>query len=202
MISLQLVYPASRRPLINAPSNTPMMTGHCPRKHLPRPPHAYSPKRPTIRHNPLHHIRSFLLPRILLSIFPLKPGANPRTRRPMTPSGHQTTQPHRSPATKHSYPPSFGRNCHMSSPQHHRGKPKTRHPRPNTDNPPRVLLHRPTGNRVPRSPILNCRQRLRLHFLCCHRIPRTPRNHWIHLLNRLPPPPNQIPLHIRPPLRI
>lgn len=118
----------------------------------------------------------------------------------MAPSRHQTAQPHGSPPTKHSYPPGLWCNCHMSPPQHHRRKPKTCHPRPNTNDPPRVLLHSSTSNRVPRSPILNRRQRIRLHFLRRHWIPRTPRNHRIHLPDCLPPPTNQIPLHIRPPL--
>lgn len=202
MIPLQLISPTRYRPPINTPSNASMMARYYSREHLPRPPHPHSPERPTIWHDPLHHIRSILLLRVFLSILPLKPSTNPRTRRPMTPNRHQTAQPHRSPPAKYSHPPGFRRNRHVSPPQHHRRKPKTRYPRPNTNNPPGVLLHSPTSNRIPRSPILNRRQRLRIHLLRCHRIPRTSRNHRIYLPNCLPPPTNQIPLHIRPPLRI
>lgn len=179
-----------------------MMTRYYSREHLPRPPHPHSPKRPTIRHNPLHHVRSILLLRVLLSILSLKPSTNPGTRRPMTPNRHQTAQPHRGPTAKHSHPPGLRRNRNMSPPQHYRREPKTRYSSPNPDNPPRVLLHSPTGDRIPRSPILNRRQRLWRYLLRCHRIPRPPRNHWVYLPNCLPPPTDQIPLHIKPPLWI
>lgn len=200
VIPLQLPSAPNHWPNLHHPSYIPMMTRHCTRKHLPRPPHPPCPKRPTIWYSPVHYIRSFLFPRVLLSILPLKPGPNSRARGPMTASRDQTSKPNRSPPTKHRHPPSLWGNRHMSSPQHHRSQPKTSNSSSNSHSPPRILLHRPPSYGVLRSPLHHRRRSLRLNILCGHRIPRLTCNHWLYIPPSMPSAPNQIPLYIKPPL--
>ena len=70
----------------------PMMTRYYPRKHLPRTSHSNRPKRPPLRNNPFYYLRSLIFHWILLSILPLKPCPNPRTRWLLTPNRHSSTQ--------------------------------------------------------------------------------------------------------------
>src|SRR5699024_9201832 len=93
MVPLQLDHPTDNRPPLYASSHAAMMTRRSPRKHLPGPPHPNCPKGPTIRNNPFHYIRGLLLPRILLSLLPLKPSPNTRTGGPMAPNRSQTPKP-------------------------------------------------------------------------------------------------------------
>merc|ERR1712035_31175 len=65
----------------SSPNNISMMTRHRTRRHISRPPHTPRAKRSPIRDNPFYHLRSVLLPRILLSLLPRKPCTHPRARR-------------------------------------------------------------------------------------------------------------------------
>lgn len=148
MIPLQLLTTLSPRLTLHNPGHNPMMTRHCTRKHFPRSPYPYSPKRLTIRDNPVHHLRGILFPRVLLSILPLQPSPYPRTRWTMTPNRNPPSQPSRSTPTKYSHPPSFGSHCDMSTPQHYGKQPKTSNSRTHPYSPTRTLLHSPPSNRI------------------------------------------------------
>lgn len=202
MIPLQLPPTPHPRPTIHCPSYVPMMTRYCSRKHIPRPPHPHRTERITIRHGPIHHFRSLLLPRLFLSLFPLKPSPHPRTRRSMTTRRNQTPKPNRSTTTKHCHPTSLRSYRNMSPPQHHRSEPKTSNPRLNLNRSTRLLLHCTTSHRILRSAIFNRRRSLRLYILRSHRIPRPPRHYWFYIPASMFTSSNQIPFHAKPPLRI
>lgn len=178
-----------------------MVTRYCPRKHLSRPPYPSSPKRTTIWHNPIHHLRGLLFPWVLLSVLSLKLSTNPRTRRTMTTNGNYHTRPIRSPTSQHSSTTSLRSYSNMSPSQPNRSQPSICHPRLNPHDYSRAILHCPSGNRVLRSPIHHRRQQLWVNLLCCHRLSRPTRHYWINIPNNLPLSTNHTPLHLEPPFR-
>ena len=177
-----------------------MMTRHCTRRHIPRPPYPSCPKRPSIRNNSIHYLRSILLPWLLLSILPLKPSPHSWIGRLLTPYRHYSPKSLRSPPPKHSSPTGIRSYRNLSSPQHYRRGAKTSNPIPHPNNPSRFLLYIPTSNRVLWSPLHNRRWCLRLNLLRRHRLPRPSRHHRIDLLSRMSATTNPIPLHLRTPL--
>ena len=179
-----------------------MMTRRRPRKHLFRPPYPASPKRPTIRYNPLYHLRSLLLPRVLLSVLSLKLGSNPRTGRTMTANRNYHTRPIRSSTPQHSSSTSLWGYSDMSPPQPNGSQPSTRHPRLNSHNYSRAILHCSSSNRILRSPIHHRRQQLWLNLLCCHRLSRPTCHYWLNIPNDLPISTNHTPLHLKSPFRL
>lgn len=187
VIPPQLPTPPRNGSSLHRSSYVPVMTRHRTRKHVPRPSHAYSTKRPTVWDGPIHYIRSILLPRIFLGILPLQPSPNPRIRRTMTPSWNQTPRSNRRPPPKHCHPTSLRGYGYMSSPQHHRSQPKTSNPSTHPNSTPRILFHCSTSHRILRGPILYCRRSVRFHLLCCNRIPWTTRNHWLYIPTSMPP---------------
>lgn len=70
-----------------------MMTRCNSRKNIYRTPHLLCNKRPSMRNNPIYHIRSTILLRLLLSILSQKPIPYTRTRMLLTSSRNQTPQP-------------------------------------------------------------------------------------------------------------
>jgi len=84
----------------------------------------------------------------------------------------------------------------LSPSQHHRKQPQTGNPCTHPDNSVRLLLHSTPSNRILRSPIFNCRRRIRLNIFCRHRFPRTTRNYWLIIPISLPSTTNHIPLYI------
>ena len=171
------------------------MTRYRTRGYIPRTPHPACPKRPPIWHNSFYYFRSLLLPRIFLSLLPLKPGTNPRTRRLLTSNRTSHPRPIRSSLTQYSCSSSIRRNCYLSPSQHHRRRTKTSNSISSTNNLIRILLYIPSRHRILRSSIHNCRRSLRLNFFCCHRIPRAPRNYWLHLPSCLPSSSSPLPLY-------
>lgn len=107
MISLQLNFPPLFRPAYQYTNHVPMMTRYRTRKHLSRTPHAHRTERPTIRNDPVHRIRSLLLYRLLLSLLPLKPSPNPRTRRMLTTHRNSPPESPGSPPSKYISTPSL-----------------------------------------------------------------------------------------------
>nr|XP_020008013.1 uncharacterized protein LOC109675814 [Castor canadensis] len=77
------------------------MTRRSTRRYIPGPPHPNCSKRTAIRNSTIHRLRSFLLRRIFLSLLPLKPSPNPRTRRLLTTHRYQPTRPPRRPSPQH-----------------------------------------------------------------------------------------------------
>jgi len=172
------------------------MTRHHPGRNISRPPYPARPKRPPIRNSPLHHFRSLLLCRLLLSLLPLKPCPPPRTRRRLTPFRNHYTGPFRSASAQYCRPSSIRCNSHLSPPQHYGGRTKTSNSIPSSNDPSRLLLHLPSSPRILRSPFHHRRRGLWLYFLRSNRLPRPPRHHRIHLPGHLPSPTNPIPLYI------
>lgn len=178
------------------------MTRYYSGRDISRTPHTPSTKRPTIRNNPIHYFRSIFLPRLFLSLLPLKPGTNSWARRLLTPYRHHNPQPIWSSPAKYCCTPGLRRNRYMSPSQHYRRKPKRSYPISCPNHPSRILLHPPSSNRILWSPLHNCRRSLRLYFLRSNRLPRTPRNYWLNFLSRLSISTNPIPFYIPTPLRI
>lgn len=178
------------------------MTRCSTRRHVPRSPHPSRTKRPSIWNNPVYYLRSTFLPRILLSLLPLKSCPYPRTRWMLTPSRNHCPRPLRSSPSKHCGPSSFWSYSYMSAPQHYRRKTKTSNPIPCPYYSPRWLFHMPSGYRILRSPLYNCRRSLRLYLLRRNRFPRSTRHYWLYFPSRLLPAPSPPPLYIRPPFRI
>lgn len=162
-----------------------MMTGHCPRRNIPRTPHTSCSKRPPIRNDSLYYLRSILLPRILLSLLSLQPCPNSGTRWLLTPYRNYPLRPLRSSPTQHSRPTSLRSNSHLSTPQHHTRTSKRSNPVPHLNHSSRLLLYLPSSNRILRSPLHHRRRRLWFHLLRSNRLPRTPRNHWLYLPGHL-----------------
>lgn len=177
-----------------------MMTGYCPRRNIPRAPYPSCPKRPPIRDDPLYYLRSILLPRFLLSLLPRQPRPNSRTRRLLTPYRNYPSRPLRSPPAQYSRPTSLRGHGHLGTPQYHRRTSKRSNPVPHFNYPSRLLLYLPSSNRILRSPLHYCRRSLWFHLLRSNRLPRTPRNHWLHLPSHLPSTTSTISFHLRTPL--
>lgn len=148
MISLLLHHPTNTRPTNQYTNLIPMMTRHCTRKHIPRPPHNTRPKKPSVRNNTIHHLRSILLCRLLLSILPLKPCSNTLLRRPLTTNRHHPSKPHRSTPPKHLCITCIRSYNYLSSSQSHKQRSKTNNPSPTHHNPTRYLFHPTTNLRI------------------------------------------------------
>ena len=148
LVPLPLNNPNNPRTSITASHHISMMTRYCTRRHLSRSPHAARTKRPAIWHNSFHYIRSFLLPRIFLSILPLQPRSHARTWRLLTPHWNYNSRPLRSTTPQHRRSPSIRRNCHVSPPQPNRGGTQTSHSIPGPHNPARFILHCPSSHRI------------------------------------------------------
>lgn len=100
----------------NTTNNISMMTRYRTRRDIPRTPYAPRTKRPTLWDNPIYYLRSIFLPRLFLSILPLKLSPNTRTRRMLTTYRNYHPRPIRGATTKHSRPPSLRRYSHLSPP--------------------------------------------------------------------------------------
>ena len=179
-----------------------MMTRHRTRRHISRPPHTPRAKRSPIRDNPFYHLRSVLLPRILLSLLPRKPCTHPRARRLLATHRHYPPRPLRSSSSKHSRPTCLRSYSYLSPPQHHRRRTKTSNPLTSSNNSTWLLLYFPTRYRVLRGPLHTCRRSLRFHLLRSNRLPRTSRHHRLDLLSYLPTTSSPVPFYIRTPLRV
>lgn len=179
-----------------------MMTRHCTRRHLPRSPHPSSPKRPSLRYNPLYYLRSILLFRLLLSLLPLKPSSNPRTRGLLTSSRHHPPKPTRCTSPQHLCSSGLRSLYYLSPSQPYRRQSQTHTPITTYYNLPRSLFYTTTSIRILRNPIYNLWRGLWLYILHSHRIPRPPRHYRLYLPNRMPSPTTKISLYIQSPLRI
>lgn len=93
-----------------------MMTRCNPRGNLPRTTHENSNYRPTMRNDPIHCLRSFILRIILLSILSHKIISNYRTRINMTTYRNSAIQSSSSPTTKYSNSTCIRSNCNLSTP--------------------------------------------------------------------------------------
>lgn len=148
MISLLLYHPANTRPTNQYTNLISMMTRHCARKHIPGPPHNTRPKKPSVRNNTIHHLRSILLHRLLLSILPLKPCPNTLLRRPLTTNRHHPPKPYRSTPPKHFCITCVRSYNYLSSSQPHKQRSKTNNSSPTHHNPTRHLFHSTTNLRI------------------------------------------------------
>lgn len=179
-----------------------MMTRHRPRRYIPRTSHPSRPKRPAIRNNPLHYIRSILLSGLFLSLLPLKPSPNSRIRRLLTSHRNHPPRSLWSTPPKYRSPASVGCYRNMSPPQHYRRGTQPSHSIITPYYPSWLLFYISSSNRILRSPIYHCRRCLRINLFRRNRIPRPTCNHWLHISSCMPNPSNSIPLYIRTPLRI
>lgn len=98
-------------------NHNPMMTRHHSGRNLPRNTHENSYKGATMRHNPIHRLRSPILCIILLSILPQKIITNNRNRINMTTYRNSTLQPITSTTTKYSYSTRIRSDSYMSTSQ-------------------------------------------------------------------------------------
>jgi hypothetical protein len=122
-----------------------MVTGRGTRRHNPRPPHPSCSKRTAVRSSTVHCFRTILLRWIFLSLLPLKPCPDPRTRWLLTTHQHWPTKPLRCPSSQH-ISSSHIRSIHyLSAPQSNGGKPKKYNPSTINHYPTRHLLHPPTS---------------------------------------------------------
>ena len=182
--------------------NTSMMTRCNPRSHIPRPPHVIRSKRPTMRHNPIHYIRSPILLRILLSILPQKPRPNTRNWMCLTPNRNSSTKSIQSSSPKHRNTSCIRRYSHMSPSQTPRTKTKKYISSPSPNNRTWSLLYIPPSKRIPRSLIQNCRQSVRSNIFRSNRIPWPSCTHWINISNSMFMTNHKTPILNKPPLRI
>lgn len=201
MIPLQLYTTALYRTNYQYPHHIPMMTRHCSRKYISRPPHTNCSKRTSIRNNPLYSLRSAIFLRLLLSFLPFKSSSYPRTWRLLTPSRHQNTKSIRGPSSKHICPSSLWSLYHMSTPQFNRRKPKTYNPSIIYHNLFRIILYITSGFRILRNILHHFRRNLWLNLLYSHRLSWPTCNYWIHFPNCMSPTSTKIPLYIQPPFR-
>lgn len=178
------------------------MTRYYSRRNLPRTSHPSCTKRPSIRNNPFYYLRSLLLPRLFLSLLPLKPGPNSRIRGPLTPHRNLPTRPVWGAPPKHSCSPGLRSNCYLGSPQHYGRRTQTSHPVTSLNNPARLLLYPSPSHRILRSPLYNCRRRLWINILRSHWLPWITRHHRLHLPSSVSTTPDLISLHLRTSLRI
>lgn len=123
VIPFQLNNPANFRLTNKYLNNIPMMTRHYPRKHIPRPSHTNRPKGTSIWNNPIYHLRSLILHRLLLSLLPLKPRSHSRTRWMLTTNRHPPLKSPRSSPSQHLCAVGLWRIHYLSSPQSNRRKP-------------------------------------------------------------------------------
>ena len=178
------------------------MTRYCTRRYIPRAPHPSRTERVALRHDSIHHIRSLLLCRIFLSLLPLKPSPDPRTRWVLTTNGYYYPRPIRSAPTEHGSSLSLRSHRYLGPPQPYRRGAKTGNPVTWPNDSTRLLLHLLARSRVLRRPLYHRGRGLRFNFLCSHRIPRSACYHRIHIPSSLLCTSSTVPLHLKPPFRV
>lgn len=179
-----------------------MVTRHCTRRYISRPPYPYCTKRLTLRNNSFYYFWSLLFLWILLSLLPLQSSPHSRARRLLTPNRHYPTKPLRSTTPKHICFTGLRSINHLSPPQPDRRQPQTHASSTIHHNYPRPLLHIITSLRILWNPFHNLRWSLWLHLLHGNRFPRTPCYYWLHIPSRMLYTTVKIPLYIYTPLWI
>jgi len=175
------------------------MTRRCPGSHFSRPPHSPRSERPSVWYDSVHHLRSLFLFRLLLSFLPLQSCTYPRTRRVLTPNGDHPLRPVRGPPAQHYNSSYLGGNRNLGPPQHYCWEPRSSYPVTRLYDTTRLLLHFSSGCRVRRSPFYHRGQCLRINFLPCHWLSRTPRYHRLSIPDSVSTSLSTTPLHLSPP---